>query len=195
MPVAQGWDDAAFFDRVGVMRPRNGPIGVPNMGGLTAPATRPVRPAVVQQPPVAGPAGRPAAPFAGPQAGPVMPPQAGPVVGRRPTGGVAGGTRPGGSQPGPSGAPSEVTQTFKFHPPPEPLEPAEPTPNPMGVSVQTPEGGTAMVLSPEGKSAFAGERLRAEEMFGPSPFSGDPHAPKPAVRAGKPNFNPFFGWS
>lgn len=157
------WDDAAFFDRVGVMRPRTGGVGVSNIGGMAAPSARPVRPAVVQQPPTAGPAGRPAEPSAGiSNAGP--------------------------------GAPAELTMKFHEPPePPEPPEPASPVPNPMGQPVQTPEG-TSMVLSPEGKGAYAGERLRIDELFGPHPFLNDPHAPKPQLTPGKPFFNPFFGW-
>jgi hypothetical protein len=140
-----------------------------------------IRPVVTQAPPSA-PTGRPpSSPPAGTTS--TAPPPSAPFNLENPP-----------QDTGAQGPISDVT--LKFHPPAEPT-PApvqEPVQNPLGTPVNTPSG-PAMVLSPEGQDAHARESLRAEELFGPHPFAGDPHAPKPTVVPGKPNFNPFFGWS
>ena len=175
-----GWDDAAFFDRVGVMRPRTGATGVQGVGGMTAPSPMPMRPVVTQQP-ASAPTGRPAS---------------SPPVGQAPAP-SSPFTPPSQVSPdsGVRGPISDVT--LKFHPPeqPEPVPVQEPVQNPLGTPVTAPDGSSSMVLSPEGQNAHARESLRSDELFGPHPFSGDPHAPKPVTRPGKPSFNPFFGWS
>jgi len=165
------WDDAAFFDNMGVMRPRTGAVGVPNVGGIPQPAATQQRPVVTPSPPSA-PVGRPAS---------------APVA-----------ASPAPSQPfgdGPAGAPSELT--MKFHPPAEPVMPESSAPleHPLGTPVDV-GGAPHMLLNPAGQQARAAAQVRAEALFGPHPFAGDPHAPKPLVVPGKPNFNPFLGaWS
>lgn len=189
------WDDATFFDRVGVMRPRTGAVGVPSVGGMNVSAPQQPR-ALAPQSPATGPMGRPTG--GGPGIEPPAPvaPTPGSMITPQP-GGPMGG-RGGAStdiQNTSTGAPAEVT--MKFHPPsePEPTPAQEPVENPNGVPITT-EDGPQIVLNDAGKASYAGERLRAEDMFGPHPFMDDPHAPKPTFFPGKPAFNPFMNsWS
>jgi hypothetical protein len=68
---------------------------------------------------------------------------------------------------------------------------------PPGVQVATPYGTVGsdgqLQLSPEGRVLHQQALQKKLQEWGPSPFAGDPNAPKPNIRLGKPAVNPFTG--
>ena len=71
---------------------------------------------------------------------------------------------------------------------------------PPGAKIMTPYGemgqdGT-VTATPESQQAYQQAVVKKQKDFGPHPFAGDPNAPQPPARLGKPAFNPFSGtWS
>lgn len=68
---------------------------------------------------------------------------------------------------------------------------------PPGMKIMSPYGevnrdGTIQ-LSPEGADAYRTATVHLEKRFGPHPWAGDVNAPRPKVRLGRSNFNPFTG--
>ena len=68
---------------------------------------------------------------------------------------------------------------------------------PPGVQVQTPYGTIGqdgeLQLSPEGQARYQQAHQARTTEYGPTPFAGDPNAPKPPVKLGKASVNPFTG--
>lgn len=196
-----------FFDDLVAKQQRQ--TGEPQAPKVSGGAPQPSKPNTTVNPPAAasGPVGRPsspAPPFAG-SAGPALPastPQAARPA-ATPSSGAGTPATPAPSQPAtpqPATGPGQPAQPTSIGPSfqlqldhvPSRAELAEVPP---GVKVTTPYGEVdatgKLTLSEQGKVQYQQAMLKKQKEYGFHPFAGDPNAPPPPVKLGRPSFNPF----
>jgi hypothetical protein len=147
----------------------------------TAPAGPPgVASSPIGRPP-SGAAPGPAAPLApAPASSPAAPAKpASPAQPAQPGGGVT--IQVGQPQ---QQSPAQPEQQTKAPPPPAPDAPE---------LVDPATGQLRQVSTPEDRVEFGRQLAARQAKYGPTPFGGDPNAPKPIIRLGKPAYNPFTG--
>lgn len=66
---------------------------------------------------------------------------------------------------------------------------------PMGRISTGGDGKARITLNEQGQAQYRAAAARARKRYGATPFDTITGAPKPPIRPGKPNYNPFTGWS